>query len=1271
MMRLLCAIAESRRLRQGVSLLFFLFIAPLIKINAEPQAQARFNSGLYIPQETSLYNMGYGAAGALDFLLFPALGLTLQGEYISVPIKSGGAVTLLDGSVGPSLIWQPLSRFNLVTDLTAGVYSASSLDRNISGVSAGARLSATWRLSPSLNLTAYGGVKHFSYTPEALMNTVSAGISISLNLSELMSSETRIAVEKINQNMVFPVSYSWYNENSFAVVRITNRERNEITMIDTSFYLEQYMSQPKFCGTHAVLQPGESVDVPLTAFFNEAILQLTENITANAKVIVEYRSLGSLKKAEVALEMPIYHRNAMSWDDDRRASSFVSARDPAVQWFSRYVSLLVRDRFRPGINRNIQYALGLFEALNIYGINYIIDPASSYVALSASSSSLDSLNYPYQTLLYRGGDCDDLSILFSSLLEAAGIDTAFLTIPSHIYMAFDSGMSEEEAKRDFYASADLIYHEGRAWVPLEITIPKEGFYRAWRIGAKEWRDASGRGMADIFPMKKSWALYPPVSVPGASSRFNLPDQTRLALAFDSSLDTYIEYEIRPQVLSRETRLAQGENPGLRNELGVLYGRYGMLGKAREQFARAAEMESIHGRINLGNLAFLEQRYQEALGHYQGALTRQPDNQLALLGMARCYYELNDFAVSDSYYAEVRRSDPGLARQYAYLASFFENRGRAYSLSDRLVTTTWSLPAQQPAAPAAESPAPETAARPPEPPPAAPQAEIATAPEESGVPREDLPPVEPAIIPPAAFAGGAEDRKEDAGGPDPGEEPDIADEPDIAEAGGLSGMLSIDGARLSSIREDVFAPPVTDPGASAPAIPLAVAETPPVAEAPAAIAQAPSASATPPVVSGVEPGPVTPPVAEAPAAIAQAPSAPATPSAASAIPPSASAAETPVTPETPPAASVAQAPSAPAIPLAVAETPSASATPPAASAIPPSASAAETPVTSETPPAVAFAQAPSAPATPPVVSGAQPGLVTPPVASAIPPSASSAQTSPAPVTPPVPGASAAGASVAPETPSAASAVQTPSASVTPPVPGASAAGASVAPEIPSTASAVQAPSAPVTPPVVSGVQPAPATPPVSGASAAGASVAPAAPPSASAAETPVASETSPAASAVQTPPVAEAPAAIAQAPSASVAPPVVSGVQPGPATPPVAEAPAAIAQAPSAAETPVTSETPPAVAIAQVPSAPATPVPAASAAQAPSAPATPPAASADQAPDSPLIAETPLADFTKSNYIIGDSSEGFPLWGVFAALAGGIAAAAGGLVAFLRGKRKKK
>ncbi|MDR1373844.1 MAG: hypothetical protein LBJ24_02615, partial [Treponema sp.] len=855
--------------------------------------------GLLLPLGDPVFDWGMGGAAALDMAFLPYLGATVQGEGLSLRDKGGDSTLIYGFNLGPSLSWRPVSRFGLKLDLTGGLYTAQRKEQRLSGISAGVNLQGIYHISPYLSFIVHGGYKYYGSQPDPLLQGINAGIGFSIHLSEINSRKIRIEAKPVNSGMVFPVSYAWYNDNPFMTVRITNRETNDITTVNTSFYLEQYMNQPKFCGTHQIIRPGETVEVPITAFFNEAMLELTENITANAMLILEYRSLGAQKRVEIPLELPIYHRNAMTWDDDRRASSFVSPRDPAALWFSRYVSSMILNRLRPEINRNIQTAIGLFEALNIYGINYVVDPNSSYVELSESTSSLDSLNYPYQTLLYRGGDCDDLSILFCSLLEAAGINTAFITIPGHIYMAFSSGMTEEEAKQNFYAPDLLIYQDGMAWVPLEITLPKGGFYRAWRVGAKEWSDADARGEAHLYPMEDSWNLYPPVNVPGAVSRFILPGETVIAGAFDRSVDTYIDFEIRPRLRSYENRLAQGEDPEIRNELGILYGRYGMLSRAAEHFARCAESGYIHGWVNLGNIAFLERRYQDAIWYYQQVLAREPANALAILGLSRSYYELNEFGYSDTYYAELRRRDQGLARNYAYLASFFESRGRAFSLSEYLFNASWSRPEAIPIQLAGLAPevppVPAIPGIPAEPPASATQ--VLTPADPVPEPISAPPPPEPMALPPpipAVTPGGRDDTDSDPEDPESEDSPPVPPEPPAAavaaadpvlppapdspvvdfppesepeEIGGLSGMLSIGGARLQSVQGELLnqqtAPPQSITMVPLPEVSVSLLPTAPVPAQP--VEQAPESQTSTPVtvVPPAEPAPIV--TAPAPAA----------------------------------------------------------------------------------------------------------------------------------------------------------------------------------------------------------------------------------------------------------------------------------------------------------------------------------------------------------------------------------------------------------------------
>jgi hypothetical protein len=360
-----------------------------------------------------------------------------------------------------------------------------------------------------------------------------------------MRGEARVRGEKVEQQRVFPVSYAWYKDNPAATVRITNNEPNTVTDVGLSLFMDRYMGQPEPFAVIPRLAPGESAEVPVTALFNEVMLSLTENVNANGQVLMSYRSLGARKETDFSVQMPIYHRNALSWDDDRRAASFVSPRDPAARLFARYVASTADRMSEDRLPRNVRYAVALFEALGAYGINYVIDPASSFVELSENAAALDSLNYPYQTLYYRGGDCDDLSILYCSLLEVLGIDTAFITIPGHIYCAFDIGASEpgeDEGKQsEGWRVEELIEHGGKRWLPVEITVPGEGFFNAWRIGAREWRrfapqTVQAGGEATLYPMRESWALYPPVTVPEAGDHLPLvPEEGEIIRRFTEAV----------------------------------------------------------------------------------------------------------------------------------------------------------------------------------------------------------------------------------------------------------------------------------------------------------------------------------------------------------------------------------------------------------------------------------------------------------------------------------------------------------------------------------------------------------------------------------------------------------------------------------------------------------------------------------------------------------------------------------------------------------------
>jgi hypothetical protein len=494
---------------------FFIFTFPAFTDNA---VYFRLMPLVNIPTGIDYLDPGFGGKAFLDyrFLDLPfklGLGISLGAGYSQLTVEDKSAFSFLDADFGPFADLKILDRFSVRVGAGAGVYRYQWNEKKNVRPKVNFSAAALFHINPFLSIFGESSYNWHAFADSLPINNFRAGFGISINLAELIEPVPRVTAEKIEQSRVFPVLYTWYEENEIAKVKISNNEPNAINNIALSLYLERYMNQPTRFAVIPRLGPGETAEIPVTALFNESLLELVENINTSGLLSVAYQSLGMNKAAVFTVAVPIYHRNAFTWDDDRRAASFVSPGDPGAVYFSRFVEAAVRNAVNQekALPKNVLFAAALFETLQLYGINYLVDPSSSYIELSGNAASLDNLNYPYQTLMYRGGDCDDLSILFCSLLEAQGIRSAFITIPNHIYAAFDIGIEANNA-------ANLIYKDGTFWLPVEITALDKGFAEAWRMGIRQWKESADDRV--LYPMKDSWQLYRPVSVPGAAE--NLP-----------------------------------------------------------------------------------------------------------------------------------------------------------------------------------------------------------------------------------------------------------------------------------------------------------------------------------------------------------------------------------------------------------------------------------------------------------------------------------------------------------------------------------------------------------------------------------------------------------------------------------------------------------------------------------------------------------------------------------------------------------------------------
>jgi tetratricopeptide (TPR) repeat protein len=663
---------------------------------ADAEEQSRTSSvtvtpGIDVPLGEYADYYGLGATLKLQgrvhpgsFPVYPLFGM----DYAYLPSQADASVSLLTGWLGAGSRLQLGPRLSGRAAAGAGFYYGFLNGGSVSdtGPAYEGSLAVDFLVNPRIDLSL--GVSYKGYP--GLYTGINAVFGTAVHVGDTGEREQRLEESRnarrqqlpdllkpgpgrglqlvsVNYDDVFPVFHKHYDDHPVGVAVIENMESEAITEVKIQLLIKQYMDSPKLCVVLPKLEAGARADVDLYALFSDRILEVTEGTKVPADLQVEYlmdgRQYGEVRTETVRL----LDRNAMTWDDDRRAAAFVTAKDPAVLGFSKTISGLISDKGLKAVSTALQTAIAVHEGLRLYGLSYVTDPQTPYVELAKTSNRVDYLQFPRQTLQYRAGDCDDISILYAALLESVGIETAFITVPGHIFMAFVAESDPEAAARAYLNQQDLIFLKDRAWVPVEVT-ERDGFLTAWQAGAKLWREAAAENSAQFYPIHEAWASYEPVGLPGAAGAMALPGRERIENAYFGELMRFIDREIYPRVQQLEAQLTANKGDiKVRNRLGVLYARYGVYDKAKAEFEQVLTSgEYAPSLCNLGNISFLEEEYMKALTYYQRANAVDPGNAGVLLGLSRVHYELENYTMSRLAHQELAGIDSSLAEKYVFL-----------------------------------------------------------------------------------------------------------------------------------------------------------------------------------------------------------------------------------------------------------------------------------------------------------------------------------------------------------------------------------------------------------------------------------------------------------------------------------------------------------------------------------------------------------------------------------------------------------------------------
>ena len=127
-----------------------------------------------------------------------------------------------------------------------------------------------------------------------------------------------------------------------------------------------------------------------------------------------------------------------------------------------------------------------------------------------------------------------------------------------------------------------------------------------------------------------------------------------------------------------------------NGLGVLYAKTGQGDKAADLFRKVLAKKSYMPAIlNMGNLLFSQGDWTNALSYFNQAAEIDPRNGRVLLNLARTNQELQNYDDARASFEKLKKVDPTLAAQYAYLGTGSADTGsRAADVATERGSVLW-------------------------------------------------------------------------------------------------------------------------------------------------------------------------------------------------------------------------------------------------------------------------------------------------------------------------------------------------------------------------------------------------------------------------------------------------------------------------------------------------------------------------------------------------------------------------------------------------------
>ena len=306
-----------------------------------------------------------------------------------------------------------------------------------------------------------------------------ATLTMSLMLNTKPEKEIEFLGVTVVQN-IYPTLSENYLTRPFAVGKILNITNKFIT-VKPACRIEGINTE-KIQSPLVKVGPKDTADIPFYALIPDSY--------ANNKTTISYADFFVTtvnENPDELIQKPTLVNGVNSWDGRVINLKYFINKDLN---YSMTYAKEVLSKYKKELD-TMSYRLS-----NFYKAKIIFNECVKKIVYSSDpKASADYVQFPNETMELKGGDCDDLSVLYSSFLESIGIQTALVDYKpgsgiGHVNVMVNTELSPGQAglitKND---NKYLIRKNGKGidqvWIVIETTS-LTNFNSAWDIGMEKF-----------------------------------------------------------------------------------------------------------------------------------------------------------------------------------------------------------------------------------------------------------------------------------------------------------------------------------------------------------------------------------------------------------------------------------------------------------------------------------------------------------------------------------------------------------------------------------------------------------------------------------------------------------------------------------------------------------------------------------------------------------------------------------------------------------------